>query len=116
MREEGGVALIDFFPNRFQKLYQFILYTDKPVILWLLQVCGTTITCALYGCMYTQSTPVCVCCTEHSVAHTSLTIEDILYSRGLSGDFIGGGGGGNMVDKDSKKGHNTLLCTVGVIC
>ena len=24
-----------------------------------------------------------------------------------------GGGGGNMVDKDSKKGHNTLLCTVG---
>ena len=21
--------------------------------------------------------------------------------------------GGNMVDKDSKKGHNTLLCTVG---
>ena len=33
-------------------------------------------------------------------------------SRVLSGDFIGGGGGG-MVDKDSKKGHNTLLCTVG---
>ena len=71
MREEGGVALIDFFPNRFQKLYRFILYTDKPVILWLLQVCETTITCTtcvhMAVCMYTQSTPVCVCYTLKTV-------------------------------------------------
>ena len=42
-----------------------------------------------------------------------LHVYTIAITRVLSGDFIlGGGGGGNMVDKDSQKGHNTLLCTV----
>ena len=47
---------------------------------------------------------------------TSRNIEHTQDFTCVSGDSIwggGGGGGGNMVDKDSKKGHNTLLCTVG---
>ena len=43
---------------------------------------------------------------------TSRNIEHTQDFTCVSGDSIWGGRG-DMVDKDSKKGHNTLLCTVG---
>ena len=46
--------------------------------------------------------------------HTVLAIS--CYPGFIWRFYLGGGGGrwgGNVVDKDSKKGHNALLCTVG---
>ena len=45
-----------------------------------------------------------VCGLDHS---GSQPFNYYLTGFYISGDFILGG---NMVDKDSKKGHNTLLC------
>ena len=60
----------------------------------------------------------CACtCTCSSVVRGSKVIMHNNYSHAkesLAGVYLEiFWGGGNMVDKDSKKGHNTLLCTVG---